>query len=331
MLGWAVGALLLATDLARVPPGRRARAALPFVVLALGFMAYFVASRFTEADFRMGSDMRMDLSLLRLLKVPLLTLGHGQTEDRFLLLAAALVLIASPLLLGLRLRRTHWRSAIPLTVALVFLFTLPSYAFNTAFVYERFALYLLPAIAWAFPAASAGPPAASPVTARPRAASVALALLCALVLMLYSVRSLHFGEETRAFDSALRSLAPNERALSLPFSPESEAARHKRVYGHYAGWYQAEMNGLVDFNFAWFPPQIARFRPERLPPVRPGFEWDPAVFDWAQHDGARYRYFFTHGPVPDGLFRGAPCRPVRVFVHGLFAIYENRPCPDPQP
>jgi hypothetical protein len=155
-------------------------------------------------------------------------------------------------------------------------------------------------------------------------------VLCALVLALYSVRSWHFGQETRAFDAALRSLAPGERALSLPLSPASEAARHGRVYGHYPGWYQAEMNGLVDFNFAWFPPQIARFRREQLPPVTPGFEWNPAAFDWAEHYGSRYRYFFTHGPVPSGLFRGAPCPPVRIFADGLFAIYEN-PCPDARP
>jgi hypothetical protein len=236
------------------------------------------------------------------------------------------VLAASPLLLGLRLQRSRWRGAIPLAVTLAFLFTFPSFAFNTAFVYERYALYLLPAIAWAFPAAGSQAFSASPRQARQRAAPVLIAVLCGVVLALHAVRSWQFGEETKPFDAAIRSLARGERGLSLPFSAESQAASHRRVYGHYPAWYQAEMNGLVDFNFAWFPPQVARFRPERTPPVTPGFEWNPAVLDWARHEGWRYRYFFTHGAVPEGAFRGAPCPPVRIFAEGLFAIYENRGC-----
>jgi hypothetical protein len=327
MLGWAVGAALLAVEWRRLPLKRLAGAALPFFALALGFLTYFIASRFTEADFKMDSDVRMDLSLFRLLKVPLLALGHGQSEDRALLLLIALGLIASPLLLGLRLRRTRRQATIPLAVTLVFLFTLPAYAFNTAFLYERFALYLLPAIAWAFPAAGSGYDRSNfSWPGRPFVAASAIALLCGFVLALFSVRSWDFGQETKAFDAALRSLAPGERALSLSFTRGSDAARHRRVYGHYAAWYQAEMNGLVDFNFAWFPPQMARFRPDRLPSITPGFEWRADSFNWIQHEGWSYRYFFTRGPVPSRIFRGAPCPPVRIFSDGSFAIYENRAC-----
>ena len=91
-----------------------------------------------------------------------------------------------------------------------------------------------------------------------------------------------------AIDAAIKTLAPGERALTLAFSTASPGAGHPYAYIHYPAWYQAERQGLVDFNFAWFPPQIVRWRPDRAPPVTPGFEWYPEKFDWHRHEGWRY-------------------------------------------
>jgi hypothetical protein len=316
MLGWAIGAALLAAELRRAGVKRLAGASLPFAGLALAFVAYYLVSRVTEAQIAWESWFRMDLTPIRLAKIVLFTIGHGASEDRLLLLGVAAVLMASPFLLGLRFRGHHWRGAMPLLITGAVLLTLPSFMLSTSFIYERFALYLLPALAWAFPAQRPGSPARA----------VVLVVLCLLVLGLHSFNAWRFGTQTKAIDAAMRGLAPGERGLSLAFDPGSDAARHRRVNVHYPAWYQAEMNGLVDFNFAWFPPQIVRFRPERLPRVAPGFEWSPSDFDWDRHEGWRYRYFFTYGTVPGHVFKGAPCAPARIFSEGRFAIYENRPC-----
>ena len=72
---------------------------------------------------------------------------------------------------------------------------------------------------------------------------------------------------------------------------------------------------MVDFNFAWFPPQIVRFRPQHLPAWLPGLEWKPDRFNWTLHRGADYRYFFVRSfaPLPPDLFRDAECPPVPIW------------------
>jgi hypothetical protein len=316
MFGWAAGAALLAAEQRHLRAKRLALLALPFAGLAAAFLAYFAASRLFQAEYHVVYEYwrPLDYGWMRLLKIPLYAIGDR--DEKLLLEPLALALLASPFLIGLRLRRPHWRQAVPLATVVLMMLSIPSFAFDTAFLYERYAVFLLPALAWAFPAPRIGA----------RAPSSLVLFLCVLVLGLYSVRAWHYGEETRAIDAEISKLAPGERALMLPFTTVSEAAHHPYVYIHYAAWYQAERGGLVDFNFAWFPPQVVRWRAERAPAVTPGFEWKPQSFDWSRHEGWRYRYFFVHGPVPAALFAGSPCPPVRIFAEGAWSIYERGSC-----
>jgi hypothetical protein len=312
MLGWAMGAALLVA----ARRSRLIRLGWPFAALALAFVAYFVASRLFQSQYHVVYQYwdPLHYGWTRLLKIPLYAIGDR--DDKFLLEPIALALVASPFLLGLRLRRAAWRQGVPLAAVLALMLSIPSFALDTAFLYERYGVFLLPALAWAFPAERA----------RARAPSALVLLLCALVLGLYSVRALRFGQETRAIDAAIATLAPGERAVTLAFSTASPGAGHPYAYIHYPAWYQAERNGLVDFNFAWFPPQVVRWRPERAPAITPGFEWHPQRFDWLKHEGERYRYFFVHGALPAGFFDTARCPPARIFADGAWAIYERRSC-----
>jgi hypothetical protein len=99
-----------------------------------------------------------------------------------------------------------------------------------------------------------------------------------------------------------------------------------RVYLHYPAWYQAERKGFVDFNFAWLPPVIVRFRRELAPPVEPEFEWAPSSFDWARHRGADYKYFFVRGHFPDSIFAGAECPPSPIWRDDSWTVLKQKPC-----
>jgi hypothetical protein len=125
-------------------------------------------------------------------------------------------------------------------------------------------------------------------------------------------------------DAGISELISGQRALGLIFDTSSQAAGSNFVYVHYAAWYQAEKQGLTDFNFAWFTPQVVRYRPKHSPPVNIGFEWQPSSFEWAKHQGMSYRYFFVRGKHdPRQLFHEASCQPKAVFSSDMWKVYEN--------
>ncbi|HEY2482563.1 MAG TPA: hypothetical protein VGI30_10265, partial [Caulobacteraceae bacterium] len=118
------------------------------------------------------------------------------------------------------------------------------------------------------------------------------------------------------------------RAQSLVMDPRSPG-RALPLYLHFPAWYQAEKQGFVDFNFAVFRPQIARFAQAPSPSAYyDSLSLHPTAFDWRLSHGARYRYFFVRRtkPIPAMLFAGAPCPPVQIAASGAWVLLENRPC-----
>lgn len=75
-----------------------------------------------------------------------------------------------------------------------------------------------------------------------------------MVLGIQSYKTWRFGQESKDSEPVLAAMQPGQRALSLPFAAKSQAAGNPFAYMHYAAWYQSEKHGLVDFNFAWSPP-----------------------------------------------------------------------------
>ncbi len=305
----------------------RLAAFMPYALLAVLCGIYFLMSRSVEADFNVpyGYAQYRQYGLTRLVKFPLFAVG--EREDALPMLPLVALLLAAPWAFGLRPRRDRAIACIPFAVVVSIMLLVPSFAMNTAFLYERFALYLLPTYGWIF-AASRDGAAGATSSRQAHAAALGLAAVCAALLTLNALRVWNFGRETRALDGLIGKLEPFQRALILVFNGRSPAANNSFVYIHYPAWYQAERGGMVDFNFAWFPPQVVRFRPGHLPPWRPGLEWQPDKFDWHAHRGADYRYFFVRSlePVPTDLFKGAECPPVRLWSVEAWTVFERQPC-----
>jgi hypothetical protein len=231
-----------------------------------------------------------------------------------------------PLLAGYR---PDWRAREAVVIAagtLAALAFAPHYAWSTSMLYERFGLFLPPAYAWLL---RERPPAPSSLASRlqPRLGFLA-GLACAALLAQHARLSVEFGREQRNFDPILAATEPGQRALTLIFDPSSEVDGNSDAYLHYALWYQAERRGFVDFNFAAFHPQIARFRPGRFPPIDEFLAQDPRQFDWRANDGDKYRYVFVRsdGAPPAGLFAGAGCPPVEIARSGKWRLFERRGC-----
>jgi hypothetical protein len=237
------------------------------------------------------------------------------------------VFAALPLLAGFR---PDWRSREAVVMAggtLAAIAFAPHYAWSTSLLFERFALFLPPAYAWLL---REQPPAVGSLATRlqPRLGLFA-GLACAAVLAQHARFSLEFGREQRDFEGIMAATEPGQRALALIFDSGSQVDRNRGAYLHYALWYQAERRGFVDFNFADFHPQIARFRPGHVPPVDQFLAQDPARFDWRANGGDRYRYIFVRsaGAPAARTFQGAACPPLQIAAAGEWRLYERRACP----
>ena len=147
LLGWSVGVLLLGV---RMPPQRRwVSGALPFAVLALACAVLFFTGRTVEQDLGTpgGWKFNFDYGLLRLPKVLLFTVGYKFSP---LYIVVAVVLLCIPWLLGVRIGSRRSGVWVPFIVVALIMAITPSSGFKTALLYERFALFLLPAYAWMF-------------------------------------------------------------------------------------------------------------------------------------------------------------------------------------
>jgi hypothetical protein len=287
---------------------------------------YFLISRNIEADFSVPYEYYKptDYDLKRLLKIPLFTVG---AREDVVLLPLVGVLLAMPWLYGLRPSRERAIACVPFAVVATIMLLVPSFAMNTAFLYERFELFFLPTYAWMF-AATGRRASPQPSPRMLRRTTFAMIAICWALLTLNAVRAWSFGREASGLDALIGRLEPFQRALILVYQADSPAANNPFIYIQYPAWYQAEREGMVDFNFAWFPPQIVRFRPGHLPPWRPGYEWRPDRFDWNTHHGADYRYFFVRSasPLPPTLFKGAECPPAPIWSGDRWTVFERRPC-----
>ena len=307
-------------------PATLLRLAWPHAGVVLGLLAYYVARAPQEATFAMPPTVPSVMWQLGLRhEVLYYAFGLHWTP---LFSAAAAAMAVAPWLMGLRIDWKRGPALLPFALLALGLNFVPSFMFETSFVYQRFAIFLFPFYAWIFAAPRIG-------TATPHwrsTAGIALLMLsCWSVLGLNSARTWNFGKEAADFDQVASRIEPGQRALALIYDTASPASGDRGTYVHYASWYQAEHQGLVDFNFAWVPPQIVRYRVAARPAVAMNFAWGPQKFDWVSHRGDVYRYFIVrrNPAVAQDPFKDAPCPPSMVAQSGSWQVYERVACSGP--
>jgi hypothetical protein len=249
------------------------------------------------------------------------------------------VMIAAPWLMGARFNLRSPMALVPLAAILAVWAFLPSEMFPTTFhtsapgagtfwqatfVYQRFALFLLPFYALAFRRPNSG----GGSSAEPRRDAVVQALMacgCLIFIGVTAARFHRFGRESADFDTVLEAAEPGQRAIGLVFDTASPEAMNSLAYMHFPLWYQAEKGGWVDFNAAWFHTMVVRYKPDAFPPVEMGFEWNLANFDWNDPRYAGYRYFFVRraAPLPASCFSNPASRKVLVRSAGDWKLYER--------
>jgi hypothetical protein len=302
----------------------------PLVIAAVACVILFLISMRIQAQYWSHGALEnsYDLSIMRLPRLLANSVGDYYTPKMVLVVAALLMFIA-PLLLGLRPNRRNPASWVLLAVVTIIVLVAPSTIIATAYVYQRFAVFALPAYALIFLAASAQPAQGAFAARLARFKTAPMLVLMACVWTTFGVHSVEmykFAQEAKDFDVVMAKMAPQQRVLALTFDSRSDEANLDLPYRHYATWYQSEKQGLVDFNFAWFPPQIVRFKPDRLPAVKEGLK--AQTFSVQKFPLEPYRYVVTRHTreVPADLFKGDGCVPQKVIQQGTWTLYERTGC-----
>ncbi|HKQ15423.1 MAG TPA: hypothetical protein VJT80_18440 [Steroidobacteraceae bacterium] len=171
---------------------------------------------------------------------------------------------------------------LPFVLGLLAFFCAPALVMNTAYFYHRMVIFIVPLWLMTLDAPS-GPGR--------RLDWVAMLVVAGWVL-LNAGRFASFARETESFKPILAAMEPGRRVASMVVENMSPLFGTP-VYLHFPVWYQVEKRGIVDFNFADFYSQPARYGKNAGPRIVDELGWNPTWFQWAAHGGARYDYFIV--------------------------------------
>lgn len=232
----------------------------------------------------------------------------------------AAALFGLPLLAGARLTRrlSLW---VPLLVTTAIMLFVPTIAYGTDFVFQRFTLFTLP-----FFLIALDPPEVPTRWVKERVLlRVAAPILVTIWIGVLCLRAVAYDHAAQGFSSMLTHMQPYQRVLSLDFVRDTEFTISPSFL-QYGAWYSAERRGVVDPSNAFWHVELVRYKLERVPKVRElDFEWNPGEFSWDKYDAAMYRYFIVSNLSDDGkrLFSEAKC-PVRlIYSSNIWFLYEQ--------
>ena len=290
------------------------RSLAPYAILVLVAVAAFVDARIHHPLLAGGAartDFEWDKPGGWHRSFAFLAYVVTSTPRDLVFVPVVLAMLVAPL--ALRDRPSRDRAALaPLAVVvLVWLFA-PSEIAKTTYLYQRFALFLLPAWALAFSAKDVP-------RVRGEIVQGVLAIACLVFFGGIAVRERRFARESAPFESVLAATEPGQRALAVILDARSDATKHAWAYHAWPVWYQVDRDGFVDFNFAALPPEMVRFREGAAPQL--AADVDVTSHDWRALDKAPYRYFFVRheAPVPEALF---PCATL-VRSEGDWSLFER--------
>jgi len=304
ILALGLGALIAGATIAVARSPRRARlwglCALASVLPAVAGIVW--ATRYLSPPSSTSPPFETAYGVQRFHE--LLSYQLGLLDPDWRQAAIGAVLLGLPFAMGGRPSRDA-RRWVALALTLCVFFALPKDMFGVAFVYGRYAVFVLPALVIA-------------LRPGPRAPRLLRWLSLGLVvtqLGLVSARVLAFDREASSLNVVLARMLPNKRVLYLATHSESAIVAHP-AYLHFGCYYQVKRGGPVDFSFAEFFANRYRYRKEQDPNLPPNLEWEPRQFRWAAHGGDRYDYLLVRGPVHEPWFSDTGVRYTTVAAHG---------------
>lgn len=291
-------------------------AMVPFVLLGIVMSAFVLFTSgfdtpFESVRFIWGFD-----PVVRMLS--LIALCHDFTAG-LALLSMGLLLV--PLVLGLELNRA---ALLPAGFLAAWVLVMPKDMLGAVHWAERFGMLtmLFFALAWRRPTREEATSAAP-------GASLLLVLACWASLASTGWRIHQFGYEAADFEVVLGAAQSGKRALNVTVDPSSTVVDHPFQYIQHAAWYQADKQGLVDYNFASLHNLVVRYRQGQRPPLDVDFAWRSHNVDWHKHRARAYDYYFVrHGEkqIPPQLIHNGECRIETVATSGAWTLLKRGEC-----
>lgn len=262
---------------------------IPFCILGLLIPLYFILpnilgqanldSYFNEAthsSFKYGNTLSERLDYLFIYQWAL-------TEDDyrpFSLLSITLGLLIIPFIIGCKPSKRLYKYT-PLICFLIIWFAMPEHLFHTTFVYQRFAIFFIPFYILIFEPNTLQKSKVYMV--RIQQGVTCLWILLAIGLTILPIKDIfYFNDEVKDFDALVAELPENQLTMSLVYSGNGGySAKNRRqapLYVYFPVWYQVVKNSWVEYNFAWFSPQIIRYKVDKVPENIAGFAWNPSKF-----------------------------------------------------
>lgn len=218
-----------------------------------------------------------------------------------------------PALCGSRWSRRPERW-LPLALGVLVFVVSPHYVFSTAYFYQRLGVFLVPLwlLAW------------NPPSGESRRLDWLAMLMIVAWGFVNTARFAAFARETESFDKVVEAIEPGRKVASMVFDNRSPLFAFP-VYLHFPAWYQAERRGVVDFNFADFFSQMARYRKDAPQRVTEILGWYPTEFQWKANGGAHYDYFIVKAPldISNEIFKEKRSSVEFVGRSGWWWLYRN--------
>ena len=213
--------------------------------------------------------------------------GIFSIEPSWTNIAVSAGLLSIPWLLGGRLK---WNisSLGPFVFYTLFMLLAPNYLMGNFFTYNRF--NCLGLVLYIFCFDFSHQKQGSSLSKIQPLMGFAVPVIACLFLVRVALHHYYFDIESRGFNTILSKMEPNKRALSLAANRNSEFFKAP-VYLHYSVWYQAQKNGLVDFNFAYWPGLNLTYKDKFRPTAGADFVWYPHTFEWEHYHADLYDYF----------------------------------------
>ena len=200
-----------------------------------------------------------------------------QTEDYLIPLELiSIFILIFPFFMGYRLS-SDIKKYIPLFSFLLAWFLLPTQMAKTSFIYERFSIFLFPFYILIFERRSEY---LTLIEKRIKIFFSCLWIFLCIGMLKPPVKDIFsFNQETKDFHAIIEKLPEKKIALSLVYDTSGQIGRRiDSSFAYFPLWYQAIKNGWVEYNFAWFSPQIVKYKSDAVPENRPGFAWNPKMF-----------------------------------------------------